>query len=167
MNLGQTLIVVLAVVLFGTLIVSIYNSMTNQMMMATQTTYQQQAMLVAEACFQKLEAEYIIAPQPSRDFAQLNARFPDSFSTNNAPYILYGTSVPDATIIVGDAGFTPYISTRYWTQLQNGGPATSSNYIRMTCSVRISPSSDPNDDYWVGGPDVEEFNSVKSNIYTP
>jgi len=172
MSLGQMLIVMLALVLFSTLILAIYTSMTNQMTMATQTSYQNQAVLIAKACFDKLESEYIIAPNATRNFTHLYDDFPNEIHpndpTNLADALIHLMPGGTGAISIGDATYTPYVSTRYWTNFTGGGgPSTlETDYMRLTCRVRISTTNDPTEDYWAGD-DSEDFNSIKTTTFTP
>jgi len=139
MNLGQMLIVILSVVLFSTLIVAVYTNMTNHMQMATQTTYQNQSIQVANACFDKLEAEYL---GQVREFQSLLDDFDDSANQSfTAPYQLDGSN--DAVIVNG-VSYTPYL----WSQ------DITSNTTRITCRVRVNTS--PTEFFWLGGTD--DFN---------
>jgi len=84
MSMGQLLLVILSVVLFSTLIISVYNSMANQMTMALQTTYENQAVYVANAVFEKIDSEYTTARQ--RTFANLST----FHNTTQDPVVIQG-----------------------------------------------------------------------------
>jgi len=157
------LIVILAIVLFSTLIVAIYNSMANQMQMALHTTYYNQAILIAHAIFQQLDAEYISGRRP------FNTLFPafgnTDFDLDTDAYSFDGD--PDnAAIPIQEIVYTPFISAAYLDTF-GGTPqgATVSPHIRLTCRVRVTTTdADGNDiNLWLGD-DGEDFNNDITEI---
>jgi len=157
MNLGQMLIVILSVVLFSTLIISVYNNMTNQMQMATNTTYLNQSVLVADAAFQKITAEYFAKMMT---FTQIHSTFVGNVGFT-IPYQLINNQ---NAVVVQGVSYTPHIRAVYWTQLQNGQATTNvSNCIRLSCRVLVRATADPAEDFWLGD-DSDDFNHIITTI---
>jgi len=130
MSTGQLLLVILAVALFSTLIVSAYNSMANQSDMAYRTTYQNQAIYVVDAVFQQIESEYLGKIRNNFD-AIHNGIHNETFG----PMFIQGVE------------YRPTIQpAEWWSALQGGNPiAGPANFIRLSFQVDVIYNNHPND----------------------
>jgi len=156
MSTGQLLLVILAVVLFSTLIVSVYNSMAHQNEMAYETTYQNQAINVADAVCQRLESEYL---GKMREFETL---FDSILDPNDLPNP-NGVAFPP--MYIQGIRYTPIIMTStWWSGLVNGHAELANNgFVRLTCNVEVSNMSDTT--FTVGNDLEPAFSKVIADIY--
>lgn len=89
MNTGQMLIVLLATILFSTIVITLYNNMFSQVEMAERNVYFSQGIKIADFVFQRFETEMI---SKKKTFNQLYEEFKnsgidlDSLSIGSAVY---------------------------------------------------------------------------------
>ena len=72
MNFGQMMLVIMAVVLFTTVIMGLQRRMVSQIVMATNNVYNTQALKVSDYIFQRFEADLISG---QIDFAEFRTRW--------------------------------------------------------------------------------------------
>jgi hypothetical protein len=102
MNLGQLLLVLLAVVLFSTIVITIWNNMMNQVDLADRSLYSTQAIKIADKLFQEYESKIL---------GNLLA-FHDMYAELDSSLTL-------PVIGVGEANYTPTITSIYCDSLNN------------------------------------------------
>ena len=68
MNMGQMMLVILAVVLFTTIIMGVHHNTQNQLRMAGDNIYNTQALKVADYIFQRFEVDLITDQTPFQTF---------------------------------------------------------------------------------------------------
>jgi hypothetical protein len=145
MNLGQMLIVILAVILFSTLIISIYNNLMTQIEMASHKVFYTQGIQVAYSIFQRLESEQI---GELRTFTSLYTEF------------MNPVTLPP--IDIGDATFTVTVRSEYSDMLGAGQGATVSDHIKVFCLIDINYGAPEN--LFIGNDD-DSFNKVFSRLF--
>jgi len=96
MNFGQMMLVIIAVVLFTTIIMGLQRRMVSQIVMATNNVYNTQALKVSDYIFQRLEADLISG---QIDFAELRTRWTTTEQS--------GAALNPATFNVVAAGENP------------------------------------------------------------
>jgi len=128
MNLGQMLLVMLAVVLFSSVVITMYNSMTIQIEMATNNIFYSQGIFIADSILKRFEAELLTE---MLDFVEFEAM------GNPTPYVV------QPPFVIGDAVYTVQFITRW------SGPdgevliTPDSSYVFQRCIVTIEYGDAP------------------------
>jgi hypothetical protein len=130
MNLGQMLLVLLAIVLFSTLILGIYNAMSNQVEMAARNVFYTQGLYYADLVFQRIESQ-LLHDQTDFDF--------DGLITNIQTY-----EIED--MVIGDARYGMTLTASYCTPFGviAAGPT---DHIRVFARIHINYGAM---DYFIG-----------------
>ncbi|MDD2649693.1 MAG: hypothetical protein PHF36_00960 [Candidatus Cloacimonetes bacterium] len=107
MNMGQMLLVLLGLALFSTILMSYYNTFTNQIDWIEKNQIQKQALRIIDFEFQRIESRVIsgtrrasIMPEYQNFFTPI-----DTFYIHNLPYRLYLRAQPSHA--TGDTLFVP------------------------------------------------------------
>ena len=96
MNLGQMLLVMLAVILFSSIVISLYNSMTVQVEMTSNGIFFKQGMFIIDGLIQKYEAQIM-----GKEITLQN---------------LYDKGVVDTTFTVGEVNYQVIFKTKWCHQ---------------------------------------------------
>jgi len=125
MNLGQMLLVVLAVVLFSTIILSVYNNLVRQTEMVGEKIYYTQAIKIADLVFQQLEV----------DILSLKLSIDNLFSTYSTDVFIYGGPVL-APLTIQSVPYTVNIVAQYCNEA-GVFSATATNQVKVFCRVVV------------------------------
>ena len=128
MNLGQMLLVMLAVVLFSSIVITMYNSITVQIEMATNNVLYTQGVFVADSILKRYEAELLSKMISFTAFEAMGN--PTSF-------------VVQPPFEIGDAVYTVSFTTRWSGPNYEVLIVPDSTYVLQECSVTINYGDAP------------------------
>jgi len=112
MNMGQMMLVVLAVALFTTIIMGVNHNFQNQLIMAGDNIYNTQALKVADYIFQRFEVDLITDQIPFQTFfnhwniATGGGQYPE-IVINNASYFATIEAIPINAMGAPITSFSP------------------------------------------------------------
>ena len=122
MNLGQMLLVMLAVVLFASVVITMYNSMAIQIEMATNNIFYTQGILVADSVLKRFEAELLTEMLSFADFEAMG---------NPTPYVV------QPPFVIGDASYIVQFTTRWCGPNGEVLISPDSSFVLQRCYVTI------------------------------
>ena len=133
MNLGQMLLVLLAVILFSAIVITMYNSMSIQIEMATNNIFYKQGVNIVTGKLHRYEAELLGGQLKIDQLFDLGTVAPNPDLTS----LITTTSEPD-TLNIGDAQYIVRFTTEWYADLYT--PLTTpppSNYVMQRFYVTI------------------------------
>lgn len=149
MNLGQMILIMLAIILFSTIVLMVNNSLVTQIEMMSRTIYFTQGNYYADSILQQLESDIL-----------------GHVITITELHDLYVSPLDfDNEITIGDATYSIRLRSRYYNNILGGVSAgdAPTNAVLVTCVVRIVQG--PNE--WINGNlDGNVSDSAYNKIFT-